>query len=70
MKNVESFDQFVNESRESNRLAKELEKSIMKIDDSMHYRDFAQAVGEVLRDQYGTHNYLPFIEELKKELSI
>jgi hypothetical protein len=30
MKNLETFDQFVNESRESNKLAKELEKSIIK----------------------------------------
>ena len=70
MKNLQSLDEFLNESRESNKLAKEIDKAIMKINDSMSYRDFAQAVGEILRDQYGTHNYLPFIEELKKELSI
>ena len=70
MKNLQSLDEFLNESRESNKLAKEIDKAIMKINDSMSYRDFAQAVGEILRDQYGTHNYFPFIEELKKELSI
>jgi protein tyrosine/serine phosphatase len=70
MKPIENFNRFVNESKESNKLAKEIEKSIMKIDDNMSYRDFAQAVGEILRDQYGSHNYLPFINELKKELGI
>lgn len=58
----------LNESTESDRLSKEINKSILKIDDSMSYVDFAHAVAKVLKDEYGTHNYIPFIKELKKKL--
>jgi len=58
----------VNESAESDKLSKEINKSILKIDDSMSYVDFAHAVAKVLKDEYGTHNYIPFIKELKKKL--
>jgi hypothetical protein len=58
----------LNESTESDRLSKEINKSILKIDDSMSYADFAHAVAKVLKDEYGTHNYIPFIKELKKKL--
>ena len=58
----------LNESTESDRLSKEINKSILKIDDSMSYADFAHAVAKVLKDEYGTHNYIPFINELKKKL--
>jgi|TARA_R110000822_G_scaffold300734_1_gene424238 hypothetical protein len=58
----------LNESTESDRLSKEINKSILKIDDSMSYVDFAHAVAKVLKDEYGKHNYIPFINELKKKL--
>ena len=58
----------LNESAESDKLSKEINKSILKIDDSMSYADFAHAVAKVLKDEYGTHNYIPFIKELKKKL--
>jgi len=51
----------VNESTESDKLSKEINKSILKIDDSMSYVDFAHAVAKVLKDEYGKHNYIPFI---------
>ena len=59
---------YISESKESDALAKEIDKAMIKIDDSMSYKDFALAVATVLRDEYGSHNYLPFIEELKKNL--
>ena len=59
---------YVVESKESDALAKEINKSIIKIDDSMSYKDFADAVATILRDEYGKHNYMPFIEELKNKL--
>ena len=34
----------------------------------MSYVDFAHAVAKVLRDEYGSHNYTPFINELRKKL--
>lgn len=60
--------QEINESKESDKLSKEILKSIMKIDDSMSYKDFATAVAKILKDEYGTHNFEPFLEHLKKEL--
>ena len=54
------------ESKESDKLSKEILKSIMKIDDSMSYKDFATAVAKILKDEYGTHNFEPFLEHLKK----
>jgi len=63
----------INESVELNpkseQLAEDILASIVRIDDSMPYQDFAIAVARVLEDGYGSHNYLPFIEELEKQLS-
>ena len=58
----------LDESKESDALAKEIDKAMIKIDDSMSYKDFAIAVATVLRDEYGQHNYKPFMEELKKNM--
>lgn len=58
----------VKESKQSAKLASEISRSITKIDDSMSYSDFAQAVATVLKNEYGSHNYEPFIRELKKSL--
>lgn len=56
------------ESKESDLLAKEIDKAMIKINDSMSYKDFAEAVATILRDEYGQHNYKGFIEELKNNL--
>jgi hypothetical protein len=34
----------------------------------MSYKDFAQAVAKVLEEEYGTHNYKPFLQELVNNL--
>jgi hypothetical protein len=60
----------VNESAQSDKLSTEINKAMVKIDDSMSYVDFASAVAKVLRDEYGSHNYEPFMEVLHKELGI
>jgi len=70
MKHVKVLKQFMNESKESDLLAKEIDKAIVKIDDSLSYKDFALAVAKVLKDEYGTHNFAPFMEVLHKELGI
>jgi hypothetical protein len=71
MKNLQSFETFVNEaSNASNKLSNEINKAIMKIDDSMSYEDFASAVAKILIDEYGTHNYEPFMKVLHKELGM
>jgi hypothetical protein len=61
---------FINESKNSDALAKEIDKAMSKIDDSMSYTDFALAVGKILKDEYGSHNFAPFMKVLHKDLGI
>lgn len=65
---IPSFELF--ESKESDALAIQIDKAIEKIDDSMSYADFALAVGKILKDEYGTHNYKPFMKVLHKDLGL
>ena len=50
------------------KLAKLINNAIMTVDPEMSYVDFAKGVAQVLIDEYGTHNYEPFVRELKKAL--
>jgi hypothetical protein len=43
---------------------------MVKIDDSMSYKDFADAVANILIDEYGTHNFNPFMEVLHARLGM
>ena len=36
----------------------------------MSYKDFALAVGKILRDEYGQHNFKPFMKVLHKDLGL
>jgi len=63
-------EQFLNESKESDSLSKAIIKAIDKIDDSMSAEDLAKGVAKVLKDEYGSQNYGPFMEVLHKELGI
>tara|TARA_R100001198_G_C5193145_1_gene185040 strand:- start:464 stop:1012 length:549 start_codon:yes stop_codon:yes gene_type:complete len=54
----------------SQRLANAIISSIMEIDDSMSYKDFADAVASILIDEYGTHNFTPFMEVLHARLGM
>lgn len=56
------------ESVKSEKLAQEIDKSIIKIDDSLSVEDFALAVATVLTDNYGEHNYQKFLKILKDKL--
>jgi hypothetical protein len=69
MKNLQNFNEFIGESTTSDKLSKEILKSIEKIDDSMSYEDFAKAVAHILIEEYGSHNFQPFLTSLNKELS-
>ena len=64
----QKFKEFLNESKESDSLAKEISKAIIEIDDSMSYKDFALAVGKILKEQYGSHNFEEFMQVLHKDL--
>lgn len=70
MKNIKQYEEFINESKDSDKLANEIEKAIDKIDDSLSYEDFALAVGKILKESYGQHNYKAFMEVLHKKLGI
>ena len=50
------------------KLAKLINTAIMSIDPNMSYKEFAKGVAQVLIDDYGVHNYEPFIKELKNAL--
>jgi hypothetical protein len=58
----------IKESSQSDKLASEINRAINRIDDSMSYVDLAQAVAKILKDEYGSHNYEPFMKELRKAL--
>jgi hypothetical protein len=65
---MKKFEEFINESKDSDSLATAIDKAIIKIDDSMGYKDFALAVGKVLREEYGKHNFDNFMNVLSKDL--
>lgn len=48
--------------------SEDLLKAIEANDPDMSYSDFAKGVARVLKDEYGKHNFKPFLEALKKEL--
>jgi hypothetical protein len=58
----------VNESAKSEKLASLINNVIDKVDSSLSYKDFAMAVGKILKDEYGSHLYSSFVQELNKEL--
>jgi len=49
-------------------LARIIGETMDYIDSEMSYKDFAVAIAKVMKDDYGKHNFKPFIEELKKNL--
>jgi len=67
---IPKYQEFINESKESDKLATEINKVMVKIDDSMSYEDFALAVAKILKDEYGDHNYVPFMKVLHNELGM
>ena len=66
-------NQYLNEaglgSTKSQSLANAINAAMLQIDDSMSYVDFADAVASILIDEYGTHNFTPFMERLQSKLS-
>ena len=65
---LKDYNYIVQESKDTDALASAINSAIISIDDSMHYRDFAEAVAKVIRDEYGSHLYVPFQKEIKKAL--
>jgi hypothetical protein len=67
-------DQYLTEaglgSTKSQSLANAINTAMLQIDDSMSYTDFAEAVASILIDEYGTHNFTPFMEVLNARLGM
>jgi len=57
-------------SSKAQSLAKLIDDAIMQVDESLSYRDFAVAIGIILKDEYGSHNFTPFMEVLHAELGM
>ena len=57
-------------STKSQSLANAINSAMLQIDDSMSYTDFANAVASILIDEYGTHNFIPFMEVLHARLGM
>ena len=66
IKKLSEMDDGINPKVKS--IASNINKAIISIDPDMPYMDFAKGVAQVLIDEYGTHNYEPFIKELKNAL--
>lgn len=60
----------IKESKESDKLADGINKLMDDIDENMSTEDFALAVGKVLKEEYGTLQYMPFMKILHKDLGI
>lgn len=63
------IDLRLNESK-ADLAAKAMDQAIAGVDESLSYKDFALAVGKILKDEYGAHNFDPFMEVLHAELGM
>jgi flagellar biosynthesis component FlhA len=43
-------------------------ESINTVDENLSYKDLAKVISKILKEEYGVHNFKPFLEELIKEL--
>ena len=69
MKNLPTYEEYLNESQ-ADKLSVGISKSMDKIDPNISYEDFAKAVGKILRDDYGKHNYEKFMKVLHEEIGM
>lgn len=56
------------DGNDAKRLADKINDAIISIDESMSYKDFANAVAIVLKGQYGEHNFEGFLAQLQSKL--
>jgi len=56
------------DGNDAKRLADKINDAIISIDESMSYKDFANAVAIVLKGQYGKHNFEGFLAQLQSKL--
>jgi hypothetical protein len=70
MKNFKSYFPEIIEESKAIEVAKGINKAIVDVDDSLSYKDFAEAVAAILIEDYGTHNFSPFMEVLHARLGM
>ena len=54
----------------ANQTATVISKAIETVDENLSYKDFALAVAKILKDEYGSQNFDPFMEVLHAELDM
>ena len=54
----------------SDKTATVISKAIETVDKNLSYKDFALAVAKILKDEYGSQNFNPFMDVLHIELGI
>jgi len=54
----------------SDKTATVISKAIETVDENLSYKDFALAVAKILKDEYGSQNFDPFMEILHTELGM
>ena len=54
----------------ADQAAKAIDAAIESVDESLSYKDFAIAVATILKDEYGSQNFGPFMEVLHAELGM
>ena len=64
--NIQQMDN----DEKSKLLANRINKEIVKIDDSMSYEVFASSVGQILRNEYGSHLFEKFIKVLSDDIGL
>lgn len=47
-----------------------INKAIDQVDPNLNYKDFAQAIAIIIKEEYGTHNLSPFMDELHAYLGM
>ena len=57
-------------SNRLNSLTNSIIQNIEEFESSLSYRDLSKVVANILKLEYGTHNYEPFIRELRSNLSL
>ena len=55
---------------EENEVAKAIDNAIASVDENLSYKDFAIGVAAILKDEYGSHNFGPFMKVLHAELGM
>jgi hypothetical protein len=51
-------------------LTQAVNQTLGKFDDSLSYRDFATVVANILKNEYGSHNFTPFLDALIEQLPL